>query len=323
MLGATRRSRIVTSWRHRLPVLLIASTLPLVAIGVQLAAGSLLPAALAAHRVPAADDCSAFDATAAGAAARRSTPPLGQLSLADQFGATGELVGSRLELTTAAGRTAVVELPVESSVAEPIGDLLVYTEAPAGEPSSIYALDLASGCEARLATDDQVVRSAVIDPAGSALYVHSVSRVGRDDLGVSRIDLLTGRPQRVLPPLSESDVIGPTFGTGLHWSSGGDALAVQSCGFSSCRTRVLDVASGDVATYDAMGQGQFIGLTAHHLITYADCPGLPCDVLTARRPAGEVATLATGALTAALVRDANGRDVLRIESAAGTEEVEQ
>lgn len=323
MLGASRRSRIVTSWRGHLPILLITTTLPLAVIGAQLAAGSLAPAAFAALRLPAADDCSAFDATAAGEAALR--PPLAatQLSLFDQLDTAGELVERRLELTTASGNASIVDLPVESSVAQPVGELLVYTEAPADALSEIHALDLATGCDMLLATDDEAVRSAIIDPAGKALYVHSVTRAGRDDRGVERIELSTGLARRVLPPLPESDTIGPTFGTGLHWSGAGDALAVQSCGFSSCRTRVVDVWSGAVSTYDAAGQGQFIGLTARHLVTYADCPGLPCAVLSAPLAGGDVTAVASRAFDARLVRDAAGRDLLRIETATGTEELEQ
>lgn len=323
MLGASRHSHIVTSWRRHLPVLLISATVPLVAIGAQVAAGPLLPAAFAGHRVPAGADCSAFDATAAGQAALRPSGSSGRLSLVDQLDAAGELVGRRLELTAAAGQIRSVDLPVESSVAEPTGELLVYTRAPEDAASEIHGLDLASGCDALLATDEEVARSAVIDPAGSALYVHSVARAGRDDLGITRIDLATGLVQRVMPPLPASDAIGPTFATGLHWSSGGGGLAVQSCGFSTCRTRVIDVSSGAVATYDATGQGQFIGLTARHLVTYADCPGLPCAVLSTGLATGEANALASGALNASLIRDHAGRDLLRITTAAGTEEIEQ
>jgi hypothetical protein len=323
MLGAIRRSCIVVSWRRRLSVLLVTSTLPLVAAGAQLAPGPLLPAAFAAHRLAVGGDCSAVDPSTAGAAALRPLPPSLELNLADQLDSAGELVGRRLELTTATGSPSSVDLPVESSVAEPIGELLVYTEVPTGALSEIHGLDLVSGCDTLLATNDEVVRSAVIDPAGSALYVHSVSRAGRDDIGILRIDLLTGRGTSVMPPLPDSDAMGPTFGTGLYWSSAGDALAVQSCGFSSCRTRVIDVSSGAVSTYDAAGQGQFIGLTARHLVTYADCPGLPCAVLSARLAGGQVASVASGALNAALVRDAAGRDLLRIETATAIEEVEQ
>jgi hypothetical protein len=323
MLGAVRRTGIVASWRRRLPILLIAMTLPLVAMGTQLAAGALLPVALAGHRMPAGDKCRLLDPGTVGRVATVRPLPPRWLSLDQQLTAAGELVGRRLELTTAGGDADDIDLPAESSVAEPVGGVLVYTEAPANAPSEIHALDLTSGCDTRLAQSDQVVRGALIDPDGIALYVHSVSRDARDDLGITRIDLSSGVGQQVMPPLPQSDAFGPTFGTELHWSVGGDALAVQSCGFSSCRTRVLDIASGHVSTYDAMGQGEFIGLTSSRLLTYADCAGLPCDVLSTQLGTGEVSTLAAGAFGAALERDAADREVLSVETAAGYLEVEQ
>jgi hypothetical protein len=72
--------------------------------------------------------------------------------------------------------------------------------------------------------------------------------------------------------------LGPIFGTELHWSVDGLALAVQSCGIAECLTRVLDV-EGGIRTYDAPGQGQFIELNEAQLITYAACGGMPCAVI--------------------------------------------
>ena len=96
----------------------------------------------------------------------------------------------------------------------------------------------------------------------------------------TRFDLASGATALVVPPLRPSDDFGPIFGTELHWSVDGSHLAVQSCGFSLCLTRVLDAASGVLATFDEDSQGAFIGLTVDHLLTYGECPGLPCEVVS-------------------------------------------
>lgn len=242
--------------------------------------------------------------------------------LSAALSASGEISGHTLSLDTAAGAKTVA-LPAESFVGKAAGDLLVYTVYSVESGSSVHLLDLASGCDMVAVAPAQIVRSAVLDAAGSALYVHSVSKTGRRDNGIARIDLVSGSATSVVPPLAPSDAFGPTFGTQLAWSVDGAALAVQSCGFAACRTRVLNVASGAIATFDAPGQGAFIVLTNSHLVTYGDCLGLPCPVLSFDVTTGEKSILADSATSVTTLPDTNGDVKLSIETADGMTEVVQ
>lgn len=242
--------------------------------------------------------------------------------------AAGELTGQTLSLDAVAGAKSI-ELPAEAFVGEAVGDLLVYTTYSGPTGSTIHLVDLATGCDEVAAAPAQIVRSAVLDPSGAALYVHSVSKVGRRDNGVARLDLASASSTPVMPPLAPNDVFGLTFGTQLAWSIDGAALAVQSCGFAACRTRVLDLASGSIATFDEPGQGAFIALTKTHLVTYADCLGLPCAVLSTDLRTGAVISLANDARSVEVapasveVAPASGEATMSIETPAGKLEVAQ
>ena len=237
--------------------------------------------------------------------------------------ARGELTGRLVAVQSETGAAANLLLPVESFVGAPQGDSLVYTSYSPALGSEVGLVDLASGCRTKLATPAEIVRSALVDPSGSFVYVHSVSHAGRADMGIERIDLATGAAALVVPPLAPSDAFGPTFATELRWSVDGSALAVQSCGFEACRTRVLDVASGAIATYDAPGQGALIGLTDAHLVTFADCAGIPCPALGIDLASGMTSVLADTALSASIVPVGDGLGTVAVETAAGTVEVTQ
>lgn len=235
---------------------------------------------------------------------------------------TGEISGQALSLDTVAGPKTVA-LPAESFVGKAAGDLLVYTAYSAAAGSSVHLVDLANGCDKVATAAAQIVRSAVLDASGSVLYVHSVSKAGRRDNGVARLNLESGNTTTVVPPIAPSEPFGPTFGTQLAWSVDGAALAVQSCGFAACRTRVLEVASGVIATFDDPGQGAFIALTKNHLVTYGDCLGLPCAALSFELATGQRTTLADSASSVAVTPVTNGDAGLSIETANGTTEVVQ
>jgi hypothetical protein len=236
----------------------------------------------------------------------------------------GELSGRSLSATAGNGAALNVALPAESSVAAPVGDVIVYTRHSAATGSEVRALNLASGCDALIASPPEIVRSAVLGSDGTSLYVHSVARGARADAGVTRIDLSTGRVVPVLPGLRPTPDFGPIFGTSMQWSVAGSALAVQSCGFEWCLTRVLDTATARAATYEQPGQGAFIALTAEHLVTYADCPGLPCALLSTDLRSGAVAVLADSAGAVDVVpAGADGGAQLTIETSAGNVQVTQ
>lgn len=240
-----------------------------------------------------------------------------------QLARRGELTGRVITSQSAAGVPISIVLPAESFVGPAVGDVVVYTGHSAAAGSQVRALNLASGCDVRLAAPAEIVRSALIDPSASAVYVHSVTRADRADAGVLRYDLVTGKAAMVLPPLSAPDGFGPIFGTDLRWDVYGQALAVQSCGFSLCLTRVVDISSGKITTFDRPGQGAFIGLTREHLLTFAGCPGLPCAVLSADVVTGSVSVIADEAFSAGVKATDPEGTVFVIETAAGQLEVVQ
>ena len=110
---------------------------------------------------------------------------------------------------------------------------------------------------------------------------------------------------------------GRTFSTELSWSVEGDHLVVQSCGAVACRTRVLDPGSGRVRLIDDPHLGESIGLVGGRLISYADCHGLPCPLVTVDVETGRRTILADDAGTAVLVVTEAGPRIVH-EIGAGT-----
>lgn len=304
-------------WRDRigLPSTLLGSALLLTAV---------VPAALSAGPAitDAEGECPAGPMAVVRAAlhppSERATTRVQQL-----LGRRGELTGRVLTVERSGRAPVGLSLPPESFVGRRVGDLIVYTLDTSESGSSIHLLDVESGCDVIVAHTSDVVRSALLDPTASAIYAHSVTREGRQDNGIMRVDLSSAETNLAVPPLPDSDAFGPTFGTELRWSLDGTALAVQSCGFERCRTRILDVASGALATFDAPGQGALVGLTSAHLVTLADCAGLPCDVVSIDLASRAMATLAEDALGASLNAWVGGSAIVSIETAAGVVEVVQ
>jgi hypothetical protein len=219
----------------------------------------------------------------------------------------------------AAGRVERA-LPAESFVAQPSGDVFLYGYDDPEAGSVVRAFIGHTGCDALLARPAGIVRSAVLNLDGTALYVHSVGREDRRDLGISRIDLATGTATPVLAAPAADDSFGPTFSTELVWSLDGSNLAVQSCGVDRCRTRTLDVTTGGVETYAGEGHGDLVALTSESLYVFDACHWAPCPLLELDRATGTVRVIAEDAYSAELVAD-GARTVIRIETTADTEEV--
>ena len=303
MLRARRRT---STWPPFGPPLIFMGTAAL----ISLAAAQLTAAAPLSRSAMA--DCSAPGAAARAVARHTGSPPV----VAQKLDGRGEFIGRGLTFT-AAGRQTAISLPPDSSVSDPSGDAVVYTRSVGGN-SEVHLVDLGSGCDATIARPPGVARSAILDQVGASVYVHSVTFPARTDAGVGRYALDGGDAEVVVPPVPDDSRFGLTFGTQLGWSSDGGTLFVQSCGAQACRTRLLAPSSGQIATFDAPGQGQIVGLTARHLITYADCAGKPCAVLSTETASGVTTTLADEAWSAVL----NGSTVT-IETAAGNVEVPQ
>ena len=307
MFSARRRSGFRPPFGPPIVVMGAAALISLAA--AQLASAAPLPMQL----VAAAPDCQSPHGAARAAGRHLGAAPL----IADNIDGSGQLAGRAITGNAQGGKQFSIALPVESAVTPANGDALVYTRATGGK-SEVHLVDLATGCDALLARPGGTARSAVLGPAADVVYVHSVSFPARADLGVARYALDGSSSQPVVPPLPGDDRFGVTFGTQLGWSTDGATLFVQSCGASQCRTRLLDVAAGSITLFDADGQGQIIGVTPNHLVTYAGCGGLPCGVLSIDRATGATATLADEAWSASFDGTA-----VRIETAAWIVEVEQ
>jgi hypothetical protein len=159
----------------------------------------------------------------------------------------GTLAGQRLELGLLGGVSRQIALPPESFAAGPFGGL-VLVGSDDGADSTLRAIDASASCARLIARVSSVIRRAVIDPAGINVYEFRVDRATRADLGVWRRPLAGGRDERVVDPLPADARFGRTFSTELTWSLEGDRLVVQQCGYTSCRTRLVDPGTGQVRT---------------------------------------------------------------------------
>jgi hypothetical protein len=255
-------------------------------------------------------------ATALVAAARAPVPVSPQAAAGEaayavrpRLGADGALAGQIVELGTAAATSVRLELPPESFAAGPFGRLVVVG-VDDGRRSTLRAFDATRGCSWTLATESDVIRRATLDPAAGDVYEFRVDRETRADLGVWRRPLVGRAAVRVVAPLAADDRHGTTFSTELSWSADGDVLVVQSCGMTSCRTRLLMTADGGVRSVEADDQGEVIGLVDGLLIAYAACRGLPCPIQSVDVTTGERATLAAAAGLARIVATGAGPRLL-------------
>ena len=229
------------------------------------------------------------------------------------------LAGQQLEIGWRGGVSRLLALPPESFAAGPFGRLVVVG-ADDGRRSTVRAFDGADPCDWLLATERDVIRRATIDPLGNAVYEFRVDRFSRADLGVWRRPLSGGTAVRVLAPLPIDDRYGPTFSTELSWSEKGDQLAVQSCGLSHCRTRLLDLASGAIQAVLGEDQGPLLGVMGGKLIGYGACRGLPCPVRSTDLVSGTNVTLVEAAGVAGLIASEAGPAVA-YETGTGSAEL--
>jgi hypothetical protein len=308
----------VVHWRGLLgpPSLLISTALVIAAVvPAAIAAGPLRPSPVASPPCPPPGLLAETELSAA-----RGAQVNARIAAQALLSTRGEETGRRLAVEPAAGSPLDITLPAESFVAGPFGGILLYGSHTSSSGSEIRAVALETGCDQRLATPADVVRSAVMDASGRFVYIHSVTADERQDGGVVRHDIVTGEQVKVVPPLPYSEEYGPTFATSLVWSVTGDELAVQSCGFSRCRTRVLDVTTGAVQAVTDAGHGALLGLDRQRLYAYDACHWSPCDVLAIERGDGGAGVIAEDAYDASLTAIDDGAQLL-IETSAGRREV--
>lgn len=303
-------------WRGRIGA-------PSIALGICLLLTATIPAAFAVSGRPAAGRgvvCAGTPANVARAVQRERTDVRVRTRVSNHLADDGTMTGQTLVVERTGRAPTTFSLPVESFIGARSGDALVYTRSGGGRGSEVHLVDMATGCDTIIARPVQIVRSAIVDRGGSAVYVHSVTRAGRRDAGVERHDLTTGSVTSVLPALDAPAWLDRVFGTELRWTVGGSSLVVQSCGFARCLSRFVHIASGRISTIDAPGQGALIGATDSTLVTFATCPGVPCAVIAWDVPTGAAATLADEAFEARLLPTPDGT-IVSITTATGTREV--
>jgi hypothetical protein len=251
------------------------------------------------------------------AAARSGT--LGSWFRLDPLIEAGERRGQRLSLGIADGADPwVVPLDAESFASGPAGDrVLVGTDD--GSMSRLSLIDLRLRCRHAVAASTDVIRRATLAPDGATIYEFRVDRATRAELGVWRRDLRTpSTAVRVLPSIAPDARFGRTWSTELAWSIDGSRLAVQSCGESACRTRILDPSSGLVQAVADPDLGALVGLTRDRLVVHAACRGLPCPLVAVALADGNRTVLdpAAGLAAMALDADRESRVVYEAGSAA-------
>lgn len=190
-----------------------------------------------------------------------------------------------------------VDLPNPAFASGPYGEQILYG-GDDDTRSEIGVLSLVDGTRRVLLTSDQPVWRATLDRDAANLYYVLLDRATREELGIwrLRLDGLSKSELVMAPPAWNAD-LQPITATEFVWGPNGDVLAVYTCGLGvGCRTRVLDVGTGKVRSYDEVPPlGDIIGLTADSYITYGICGGTPCPLYRVNLATGAVETLVDGA----------------------------
>ncbi|MBA3236233.1 MAG: hypothetical protein H0T59_09630 [Chloroflexi bacterium] len=219
----------------------------------------------------------------------------------------GTLQGQRLTVGIDGERSSrSLGLAAESFAAGPFGPI-VLAGSDDGVVSRLEAIDVAAGCSWTIAAERAVIRRATIDPVAMTVYETRVDRSSRKDLGVWLRSLEGASPaRRVLAPLPDDDRFGRTFSTEFTWDVSGTVLAVQACGATACRTRVLPGDGNPVITIDEPDLGPLVGIDDDRLVSYEACRGLPCLIVATELASGERTVLASDAGLSVVVDTSDG-----------------
>ncbi len=248
------------------------------------AVGTIASVAVGAGQRPWTPSACTDEGSSRDAAARRAQP-LAPDDLATEawyrldpkLDRDGALEGQRLALGLGASRVArVMDLPAESFAAGPFGRI-VLVGADDGVVSRLVAVNVDAACSWTVAEDAAVIRGATVDPDGGTVYEMRVDRATRADLGIWSRPLDGSLPAvRILAPIGADDRFGPTFTTEFGWDVGGTrSLAVQSCGEAACRTRVLDLDTGQLRAVEDPDLGPSVGLAGDTPRELRGLPGVP------------------------------------------------
>ena len=221
--------------------------------------------------------------------------------------ASGGLSGQRL-VVGRADRTAgwTLGLDRESFAAGPFG-AIVLAGTDDGSGSRLLALDVVAGCTTTLDTSSDVIRRATVGQDGRSVIEARVERSSRTDLGIWQRHLDDGTAAtRIVEPLGTDARFGRTWSTEFLWALDRTNLAIQSCGASACRTRILDPASDSVDLVADPDLGQAIGLADGRLVSYLACRGLPCPIVAVELATRTRRSLASDAATAVVIASDDG-----------------
>jgi hypothetical protein len=214
----------------------------------------------------------------------------------------GALRAQRLIVGIGNGRARrASELPGESFVAGPFGRLLLIGTDD-GSESRLVAYDVARDCAWAVASEQDVIRRATLDPATATVYETRVERASRTDLGVWRRALDATEPAVVVlgaPPADER--FGRTFSTEFAWDASATRLAVQSCGELACRTRFVVAPPGTADPPLDPEAGPLVGLDGDEMVAFEACRGRPCPIVSTNLVSGARRTIEPLADRASLV----------------------
>ncbi|HET8778022.1 MAG TPA: hypothetical protein VFN76_10215, partial [Candidatus Limnocylindria bacterium] len=134
-----------------------------------------------------------------------------------------------------------------------------------GSRSRVFTVSSVDGSEATiLETDDAVVVGALAADDASMYFV-PLDRTTGMDRGLWRLPLDGGAAEVIDPgPIADAPSDYATQWT-MEWSAGGDALVTQVCRMRTCRTLVLDAASGQTRLDE--GGPPLIGVTDTDYVT--------------------------------------------------------
>jgi hypothetical protein len=232
--------------------------------------------------------------------------------------AAGSLVGQRLTIGSVDGSPTTLDLPAESFAAGPFG-MTVLLGTDDGVRSQLDLLDVAASCRWSLDSSAEIIRRATIDRRRGAVIELRLDRASRADLGIWAIRSEVGRPAgKVLDAIRPDPRFGRTWSTEFTWDMDGERLAIQSCGETACRTRVIGSDPGATQMLDQPDLGLIVGLDGNRLVTYQACRGLPCPLIATDLATGVREVLIDDAGTTMMVGPSgNAHLVMEVESADG------
>lgn len=246
--------------------------------------------------------CDGAPAIAVPGASQAPAADRAWFDLRPELDADGALAGQQLTVgSLVAMAETTLELPPESFAAGPFG-MTVLVGSDDGRRSQLDLLDLAAGCRWALDSSATIIRRATIDAIRGGIVEMRLDRADRADAGIWFRPFDGGAgARRVLGPIEPDARFGRTWTTEFGWDLDGERLAIQSCGESACRTRILSPDDGTTELLDQPDLGLLVGLDGERMITYGACRGLPCPLIATDLVTGQRHVLAADAGPATLV----------------------